>query len=173
MMTLLFDELVLTDYGQFDLIWSGDLGFDGDFDRFFAEQENGLAGAATGAGLYVNLARRSGGSRVRIVLHDTEPPLRGDWEDVVEVSVSIPRGAEPTWNTWASEESGSLPVPFGAYRVRVGARGRDAGADGEFAEGPVDWYELDFWPAPVEADAIIRTTSANAAHWHRKVGSRR
>ena len=32
---VIFDEVVRTDYGQFDLFWGDDLGLDGDFDRFF------------------------------------------------------------------------------------------------------------------------------------------
>src|SRR3954470_7621710 len=28
---VIFDEVVHTDYGQFDLVWGNDLGFDGDF----------------------------------------------------------------------------------------------------------------------------------------------
>jgi hypothetical protein len=73
---VLLDDVVHTDYGQFDLVWSG-FGFDGDFDRFFRGQANGLVGAASGDGVYINLARRSGGSRVRIALADSEPPLPG------------------------------------------------------------------------------------------------
>jgi hypothetical protein len=172
---ILFDELVETDYGQLDLVWSDDYGFDGDFDRFFHGQVNGLAGAASGQGLYVNLARRSGGSPVRIVLLD-DPPLASDadvWEDVVEVAVNVPHDAEPKWCTWAGETSGPLDIPPGAYRVRVSARGRDAGADGEFADGPVDFYMLEIWPAPPEPDSIIRSTSADARYWHHEVGTRR
>ncbi len=60
---VLLDEVIRTDYGQFDLVWSDDaVGFDGDFDRFFHGQNNGLVGAADGEGVYLNLARRSGGS---------------------------------------------------------------------------------------------------------------
>ena len=68
MVRVLLDGVIDTDYGQFDLVWGDDYGFDGDVDRFFAGQVNGLVGAASGQGLYVNLARRSGGSPVRIVL---------------------------------------------------------------------------------------------------------
>ncbi|MEV7134371.1 hypothetical protein AB0N24_15935 [Arthrobacter sp. NPDC093128] len=32
---LLFDLVVETDYGQFDLVWTEAGGFDGDFDRAF------------------------------------------------------------------------------------------------------------------------------------------
>ena len=169
------DEVIKTDYGQFDLVWSDDYGFDGDFDRFFDNQVNGLAGAASGQGLYINLARRSGGSPVRIVLRQDAPAASevDVWEDVVEVAVKIPHDAEPSWSTWAGETSGPLDIPPGSYRVRVSARGRDAGADGEFADGPVDFYLLEIWPALPEPDLIIRSTSANARYWHREVGTRR
>jgi hypothetical protein len=170
---VIFDRLVETDYGQFDLIWGDSFGFDGDFDRFFDGQVNGLAGAASGEGLYLNLARRSGGSPLQIVLSDTEPPLREDWEDVVEVSISVPDDAQPKWSTWAGEDNGPIPILPGSYRVRVNARGRDSGRDGEFADGPVDWYLIEVWPAPSVPDAILRTTTADAAYWHSEVGSRR
>ncbi len=170
---IIFDAVVQTDYGQFDLVWGNDFGFDGDFDRFFSGQVNGVAGAASGNGLYLNLARRSGGSPVRIVLHETEPVLLEDWEDVVEVSITIPADADPTWSTWAGEENGPLPIPPGTYRVRVNARGRDAGRDGEFADEPVDWYLVELWPAPTQADAILRTTTGDANYWHHNIGSRR
>ncbi len=174
MARVLLDEMIDTDYGQFDLVWSAGLGFVGDFDRCFAGQVNGLAGAASGDGLYVNLARRSGGSPVRIVLLQDAPDLDDElWEDVVEVSISIPPGERPGWTTWSGEDGGPLDLPAGDYRVRVSARGRDAGHNGEFADEAVDFYLLEFWPAPRQADAIIRTSSANAAYWHREVGSRR
>jgi len=172
---ILLDDVIKTDYGQFDLVWGGDYGFDGDFDRFFDDQVNGLAGAASGQGLYINLARRSGGSPVRIVLLQDAPSVsEADvWEDGVEVAINIPRNAEPSWCTWAGEKSGPLDIPPGSYRVRVSARGRDAGADGEFADGPVDFYLLEIWPAAPEPDLIIRSTSADARYWHREVGTRR
>ncbi|WP_300078997.1 hypothetical protein [Propioniciclava sp.] len=71
------------------------------------------------------------------------------------------------------EESGPLAIPPGTYRVRVNARGRDAGRDGEFADAPCDWYLIELWPAPPGLDAILRTGSADANYWHAGVGSRR
>jgi hypothetical protein len=139
------DEVIETDYGQFDLLWDDGYGFDGDFDRVFARQVNGLAGAGSGQGLYLNLARRSGGSPVRIALLEDTPPASATdgWEDIVEVAITIPHDAEPAWRTWAGQKSGPLDIPPGSYRVRVSARGRDAGAVGEFADGPVDFYLLE------------------------------
>jgi hypothetical protein len=173
--TLLLDELVRTDYGQFDLGWSPDAGFDGDVDRFFAGQVNGLVGAADVHGVYVNLARRSGGSRVRIVQRDGPPAeVEPDWEDVVEVSTTLPDGAEARWMTWAGEEGRPLAdLTPGDYRVRVSANGRDAGQAGEFADRVVDEYLIELWPARCEPDAILLTTSHNARYWHSEWGGRR
>lgn len=171
---VLLDRLITTDYGQFDLVWGDDYGSDGDFDRFFAGQSNGLVGAASGQSLYVNLARRSGGSPVRIVaLHDASPADGVHWEDIVEVSITIPVGASPRWSTWAAEESGPLDLAPGTYRVRTNARGRDAGHDGEFADGAVDFYLLETWPSPARPDLIILSSSADADYGHREVGNGR
>lgn len=75
--------------------------------------------------------------------------------------------------TWAGEDGGPLELAPGSYRVRVNARGRDAGADNELAEEAVDFYLIQLWPAKSRPDEIVLTTSANAAYWHREVGNRR
>ena len=142
--------------------------------RFFAGQANGLVGAAGAEGLYLHFGRRSGGSALTIELLDAEPPLEaGLWEDIVEVSVTIPADSTPQWNTWAGDTSGDLALPAGTYRVRVAAAGRDTGAADEFAESIVDRYLVQLWPSPWRPDAILATTSTDAEYWHREVGSRR
>ena len=172
MRTVLLDEVINTDYGQFDVGWSSAFGFDGHFDRFFAGQSNGLVGAADPDGVYVNLARRSGGSQVSIELAGQAPADIDAWEDVVEVSVTIPEGAHPRWSSWAGQDGGPLPIPPGTYRLRVSACGRDAGRDGEFADGVVDVYRLTLWPAPSQPDAIVRQGSSDARYWHDEIGGR-
>jgi hypothetical protein len=171
---VLLDEVIDTDYGQFDLTWDEDGGFDGDFDRVFDGQVNGLVGAAHPSGVYVNLARRSGGSPVQIVLHDSTPDDEPTYQDVVEVSITIPPDAHVGWMSWAGESGGDLSeLSPGTYRLRVNARDRDAGRDGEFEEGPVDAYLLQLWPALMEPDAVIRVGTQDADYWHRELGGRR
>lgn len=169
-MTVLLDEVVHTDYGQFTLL-QGDEGFDGDADRFFAGQTNGWVGAAVDGVVHVVLARRSGGSQVRIELHDGAPAL-GDAEDIVEVSLRL-TDAPVGWEGWAGEPSGVLEIPPGTYRVRVSARGRDAGQADEFADHVVDWYLIELWPDAMRQDEIVRSGSQDAADWHASWGSRR
>lgn len=172
---VLLDRTIHTDYGQFDLVWNEAGGFDGDFERFFAGQVNGLVGAADPDGVFINLARRSGGSSVRIILLD-EPPTDDDasWEDVVDVSLLLPAGHELGWVTWAGESRGVLTgVPSGGYRMRVSARGRDQGHAGEFSEDLVDFYLLELWPAPPQPDAVLRIGSEDGRYWHDQVGHRR
>jgi hypothetical protein len=171
---LLLDEVVETDYGQFDLVYGDGIGFDGEADRFFAGQVNGLVEAADPGGVYLVIARRSGGSQVRIVLLDGPPADDPSWEDVVEVSTSVPPSGVVSWMSWGYMAGGELPdLTPGDYRLRVSARGRDAGKADEFADGVVDHYLLQLWPAPLTGDAIIRTASEDAAYWHAEWGGRR
>jgi hypothetical protein len=48
---VLLDEVIHTDYGQFDIVWSHQAGFDGNWNRFFKGQVNGLVGAADVGGV--------------------------------------------------------------------------------------------------------------------------
>jgi hypothetical protein len=172
---VLFDEIVFTSYGQFDLVWGNAGGFNGEWDRFFSGQVNGLVGVAHGDGVYVNIARWGGGSRIRITLAATAPaPASEYYEDVVEVSITIPTDVVVNWETWAATSTGKLdPIDPGSYRVRVSSHGRDAGAANEFAEGIVDEYLIELWPAPICDDQVVRVGSETASYWHRELGRRR
>ena len=173
---ILLDEHIDTDYGQFDIVYDEDGGFDGDVDRFFAGQVNGLVGAADPHGVYIHLARRYGGSRLKIVLHATAPQVgdEASWEDVVEVSTSVPEDERTEWATWGTASDGELHgLRAGDYRVRVSARGRDAADLDQLRGQETDFYLVELWPAPWAPDSIIRTTTANAARWHKTWGGRR
>ena len=171
---VLLDQVVHTSYGQFTLEWgdSGDA-WDGNADRFFADQQNGWIGAAVEGTVVVVLARYGGGSAMRIELWPEEPPTDASWEDCVEVSTTVGPGDVVGWGTWDWTESGKLALSPGSYRLRANARGRDAGHAGEFDPEVVDFYLLQFWPAPPTVDAVVRTTSIDAAGWNDGWGSRR
>lgn len=178
-MRVLIDEVVETDYGQLDL-WFGDEEVDvedeGDVEATFAGQVNGLAGAALPGRVYLNLARRSGGSALRVEEHDAEPPLDelgSEWDDVVEVSTTVGAQGSGGWTTWAGEDGGRFELAPGPHRVRVSARGRDAGAENEDADGTIDFYLVQLWPAPDAPDSVIRVGSENARYWHQEFGSKR
>lgn len=176
METVLLDEVIDTDYGQFDFLWTEEAtGFEGDWDQVFSGQVNGLVGAADPGGVYLNLARRSGGSRVRVVLLDAPPELPPPYfEDVVEVSSTLPPGSRPRWMSWGCYMQGTLDaLPPGSYRLRVSAHGRDAGRAGEVAEGVVDEYLVEMWPADAAEDEIVRVGSEDARHWHSEIGGAR
>lgn len=171
---VLLDQVIETDYGQLDLSWGEDGFFDGDFGRSYQGQVNGLVDAAQPNGVHVNLARRSGGSPVRMVLLEDLPESSdGQWEGVVEVSITVPEGQDVVWSAWADMGSGPVDLPPGSYRMRAHAKGRDEGQAGELAEGTVDDYLLQFWPASWQRDTILRTGSEDARYWHQEVGSRR
>lgn len=55
----------------------------------------------------------------------------------------------------------------------MSAHGRDTGHNDEFAEGVVDHYLVQLWPAPPERDEIVRVGSSSARYWHAECGSRR
>lgn len=109
---------------------------------------------------------------MRIALLSTAPgPLGEGFEDVVEVSTTVPEGNAPRWMSWAGETWGALPdLRPGTYRLRVSARGRDAGRQDEFAIGVVDEYLVQLWTADPAPDALLRLGSDDAAYWHRELG---
>lgn len=167
---VLLDRELTTDYGQFELMWDP-AAFEEDLDRCFGGQTNGLVGAGVPGRVYVNIASRlPEPAHLRIVVRDG-PPAAPDpaWEDVVEVSTEVPQlppdEPAPHWTSWGYDDSGPLDIAPGHYRLRVSARGRDAARD-YVGEDVRDHYLLELWPAPPGPDAILRTTSEDAAYWH-------
>lgn len=55
----------------------------------------------------------------------------------------------------------------------MSARGRDEARDDEWASGPLDFYLVQFWPAPAGRDEIVRVGSVDAAYWHHENGGAR
>jgi hypothetical protein len=132
-----------------------------------AGQTNGLCGAATPGALSLVTGLHTGAVPLTVELHDSAPSAAVHWEEIVEVSF-VTAVAELALATFDDFVELSLPMS-GSFRVRYCASGMDAAHDLTRLrdDPPLDRYLLQLWPAAPADDAIIRQTSAIAAHWHR------
>lgn len=92
-MRCLFDQEVSTSYGTLELVWEREDGAVAvGTPAVWAGQANQMAGASDPYGVALRLASYSG-ARVRIEVLDGQPadPDTG-WQDVVEVSTTVPTG---------------------------------------------------------------------------------
>lgn len=157
---VLLDKDVFVAYGQIYLE-SATGRMDGEMDKPFQGQTNGLCGGAVPGMLFLMTGTHTGDVGFRVELHDQEPPLDERWEEAVEASLTAVEG-EAGLAEWGGSDWHPLPVPAGDYRVRYSACGMDEGHEAD--EG--DRYLLQLWPAPPAPDRTIRVTSAGAAYWH-------
>lgn len=131
----------------------------------FGGQANGLCGAQVPYALQMHTGLHTGEVPVRVERYDERPGVADEWEDVVEVSVTI---LDAEYAVTAFEDWYGLgPLEPGDYRARWCASGMDAGADADCAgpgEAP-DRYLLQLWPQAPEPDVVVRQGSAQAAYW--------
>lgn len=140
-----------------------------DLSEASAGQSGGLCGAAVPGALHLITGLHTGDVGFTVEVHDEEPPLDPVWEDVVEVSFH-PVSERTSLVQWAGEATWDLNLARTDYRVRYCAQGMDEGRKLDTrvsGEPQADRYLLQFWPAPPRADRVVRTTSRNAAYWHR------
>jgi hypothetical protein len=140
-------------------------------DRAFGGQANGLCGAAVSGGLFLTTGLHTGRVGFAVEVHDTPPPFGEKWEEIVEVSFTpaSPQVFLTEWGGGAGDGPRPLGLAPGDWRARYCGTGMDAASSaGPPADGeePVDEYLLQFWPAPVSVDRVVRQTSAKAAYWH-------
>jgi hypothetical protein len=123
--------------------------------------QNGLVGSAPGLAVVIT-GTQFGNIGLQVQVSAVEPELDLDpWDEVVEVSLET--GAGPLSVTsgghgaerWSALTDGRP----GSYRIRVHARGRDAGAASDVvARKPVEDHLVQIWPAPAAPDAIRKVT---------------
>ncbi|MEQ3553398.1 hypothetical protein WIS52_23250 [Pseudonocardia nematodicida] len=169
-MRVLFDGGTFAHYGQFYLGTGPDPGVGWERNDCFAGQRNGLCGAGEPGGLFLMAGLHTGDVPVTVECHDDEPGLPdvGDAEDVVEVPFLLTRGPAALFG-WGDEGRSELDLPPDAYRVRYCAAGMDAARAADTRrsdEAILDRYRLQFWPAPAEADRVVRVGSDSARYWH-------
>ncbi|MEU0357872.1 hypothetical protein [Streptomyces cyaneofuscatus] len=154
-------------YGQIYVLSDPD-GTNPGFGEAFAGQSGGLCGAAVSGALCMVTGLHTGSVGFTVEVHDEEPPLAPEWEDVVEVSFR-PVSEDTSLVQWGGEAAWALELPVTDYRVRYSARGMDQGRDLDTRtdkEPQADRYLLQFWPAPPRPDRVIRETARIAAYWH-------
>ncbi|SFO11710.1 hypothetical protein [Actinomadura madurae] len=165
-MQVLFSGEVHVHYSQLYVTSSPDL--ISDLQGCFLGQENGLCGAASPGALYLITGLHTGDVGVVVESHSEPPPVDKDWEEIVEVSFT-PETDDVTLMQWAGEAAWSLDLDRVDYRVRYCASGMQAARDADTRlddEPQIDRYLLQFWPAPPEADRVLKQTTEHAAYWH-------
>ncbi|BAL89000.1 hypothetical protein AMIS_37800 [Actinoplanes missouriensis 431] len=126
-------------------------------------QENGLCGAAVPGQLELRMATHTGWVPLRVELHDGEPPVDDAWDEIVE-ALFRPAHGEVHLEI-GDGDLYRLALPPGAYMVRYNVRGVD-GADVS-EDAPDSSYLLQFWPAPLAPDRIVKESTSWAA-WHHR-----
>jgi hypothetical protein len=168
-MRILFDGEPSVDYGQIYVHSSQDWASEPEpLEAAFAGQSNGLCGAAVPGGLFLLIGLSVGEVRLTVELHEAEPPVGEDWEEVVEAPYR-PVGVAVALVEWAGIKSWPLDLPATDLRVRYCATGMNATADDDpMGAKPtvVERYLLQFWPAAAAADQVVRQTTEVAAYWH-------
>jgi len=123
----------------------------------------GLVGLAQGRAMVLT-GTQFGNVAISVQSGDSDPGLdAGQWDEVIEFSLAasvasagLGIGAMDS----GPDELVALTAPGpGSYRVRLHARGRDAGAGRDVVESePVEEHLLQVWPAPA-AGMIVRRAS--------------
>jgi hypothetical protein len=139
-----------------------------DMDATFRGQTQGLCGARVPGSLFLITGLHTGQVGFRIETRDREPPIDESYEDIVEASFR-PASRHAALVEWGAEATYPFPLEPRNYRVRYSARWMDAGREEDSllgGEPVVDWYLLEFWPAPRSPDRIVTQASEIAAYWH-------
>ncbi|MGL3806206.1 hypothetical protein ACSYDW_08930 [Paeniglutamicibacter sp. R2-26] len=162
----LFDGTINVAYGQFYLLPEGD--YEIDMDAAFRGQDNGLCGAAAPPGLFFITGLHTGHVGLSVHLHDSEPALAEEWEEVVEVPYEVTE--KICLAEWGGPSQDPLPIPRGSYRLRYAGIKMDEGHEQDCileGEDTIDSYRIDLWPAfDSTGDRILRQHGEQAAYWH-------
>jgi hypothetical protein len=148
----------------------------------FRGQANGFCGAAVRGALWLVTGLHTGHVGFTVDVLDTAPPVDDSWEEIVEVSFTVPdedeefehddmeiMGREISLAEWGGGRYYPIPISPGSYRVRYCARGMDLGRTRDTLlqdEELVDFYSLAFWPAEVAPDRVIKQTCEIAKYFH-------
>jgi hypothetical protein len=172
-MALVYDGMVFVEYTQAMVLAGGE--DYADLEEYFAGQINGLAGAAQPGYVQLFTATHTGGVHFIVEVLESEPLLRDEYGDVVEVSL-VPLDRQAMLAGLMGERACEFDLPAPCYRVRYSCKDLDEAREwdtmGDWEELVArDSFVLELWPAPPAADAIVRQTSSFAEYHHSQYGS--
>ncbi|MBA4502707.1 hypothetical protein [Marinobacterium marinum] len=169
----LFSDNISLFYGQFYIdILDMDDSDHFDMDSAFKYQANGLCGTAHEGKLFFVAGPQDGTAKITIELHDSEPVLNSDCQNVVEGNFSA-LSDRLYLCEWAHENTFLLNLPCDHYIVRYSIRHMDRDYDEQDDwDLPVDGQEyiIQFWPGHLDTDRIVRADSDMGQYWHRELG---
>jgi hypothetical protein len=125
----------------------------------------GLVGLADGLAVVLT-GTQFGNVAIRVQPGDGDPGLdAGPWDEVIEFSLAAGPGSAGLGVSAMDsgpDELAALTAPGpGSYRIRLHARGRDAGAELDVVAGePAEEHFLQVWPAPVSGTIIRKASDA-------------
>ena len=160
----LFADKFPVAYGQFYVSLGPD--FDGDMDRCFVGQSNGLCGASDPNVLFFLTGLHTGHVTLNVHSHEVAPISDETFEEIVEVSFTVSDyGA--VLLSWGGEVEARLNIAAGNYRLRYSAnnfgKAEEAGA---FDDHRIEVYLVEIWPETPGIDQVIRVTRDQANYWH-------
>lgn len=121
--------------------------------------DNGLVGVVPGLAVVVT-GTQFGNVTISVQAGESDPGLdTGPWDEVTEISLTG-QGLGITSGGQGPDEFQNLTPPgTSGHRVRVHARGRDAGAAQDVVDGaPVEEHLIQIWPAAPAPDTIRKST---------------
>ncbi|MBM7783765.1 hypothetical protein [Tenggerimyces flavus] len=159
---------IFAEYNSFTVQSDPDV-FGSDLDAMFAGQSNGICAAVVPGYLYFSMGTHYGPIGVTVEVHEGRPEIDDSWEEIVEVAF-----APATVDVRVcSQMYGSSFPPFRLeltdYRLRVAISGMGEAASADFdPDRAVERCLLQFWPAPLGPDVVVKATSVVAVRNHER-----
>jgi len=150
--------------------WYFLMGAEADNPNVFSTGGTGLIGTFEDSAV-VATGTQNGVINLAVEVHNARPATAFDgWDDVVEVSVEFP-GGEARIAPWAAFHVVAVALPRSNswdYRVRVHARGRDAGrGGGQVDGGRLEEHLIVIWPGPSAPPIVWKAMDVVGAYLRR------
>jgi hypothetical protein len=104
--------------------------------------------------------------------HDAAPRLDEAWDEILEFSVDVAETLTVVELMGGGPELPPLVESAGTWRLRLHARGRDAGRDAQDPYGLYESHALLLWPAAPRPVQVLRTSDLFGRSWRQQTQDR-